>query len=77
MGNDKTGIVQELTYVLNQFNLNILTFASHCESAPKWGSLIFKAKAEIAVPAGFDDGALQEALESFANDLVVDITAKR
>ena len=26
MGNDKTGIVQELTSVLNQFNLNILTF---------------------------------------------------
>jgi len=77
MGNDKTGIVQELTSVLNQFNLNILTFASHCESAPNWGSLIFKAKAEIAVLAGFDDGALQEALESLANDLVVDITAKR
>jgi len=77
MGNDKTGIVQELTSVLNQFNLNILTFSSHCESAPNWGSLIFKAKAEIAVPEGFDDDALQDALESLANDLVVDITAKR
>ncbi|MBT3133977.1 glycine cleavage system protein R [Alteromonas sp. ALT199] len=77
MGNDKTGIVQELTSVLNQFNLNILTFASHCESAPNWGNLIFKAKAEIAVTEDFDDGALQDALESLANDLVVDITAKR
>ena len=75
MGNDKPGIVQELTNVLNQFNLNILTFASHCESAPNWGSLIFKAKAEIGVPAEFDDGALQDALEALANDLVVDITA--
>ncbi|WP_420935085.1 glycine cleavage system protein R [Alteromonas sp. A081] len=75
MGNDKPGIVQELTNVLNQFNLNILTFASHCESAPNWGSLIFKAKAEIGVPAKFDDGALQDALEALANDLVVDITA--
>lgn len=77
MGNDKTGIVQELTSVLNQFNLNILTFASHCESAPNWGSLIFKAKAEIAVPEDFDDGALQDALEALANDLVVDISATR
>lgn len=77
MGNDKTGIVQELTSVLNQFNLNIVTFSSHCESAPNWGSLIFKAKAEIAVPADFDDDALQDALEALANDLVVDITAKR
>lgn len=77
MGNDKPGIVQELTSVLNQFNLNILTFSSHCESAPNWGSLMFKAKAEIAVPEGFDDGALQDALEALANDLVVDITATR
>ncbi len=77
MGNDKTGIVQELTSVLNQFNLNILTFASHCESAPNWGSLIFKAKAEIAVPDNFDDSELQDALEALANDLVVDISATR
>ena len=77
MGNDKAGIVQELTSVLNQFNLNILTFSSHCESAPNWGSLIFKAKAEIAVSEDFDDDALQRALESLANDLVVDISANR
>ena len=76
MGNDKPGIVQELTSVLNQFNLNILTFSSHCESAPNWGSLMFKANAVIAVPEQFDDMALQEALESLANDLVVDIKAK-
>jgi len=29
------------------------------------------------VPEDFDDGALQDSLESLANDLVVDITAKR
>ena len=38
MGNDKAGIVQELTTVLNQFNLNILNFSSRCESAPNWGA---------------------------------------
>jgi glycine cleavage system regulatory protein len=77
MGNDKAGIVQELTSVLNQFNLNILNFSSRCESAPNWGSLIFKANAVIAVPGDFDDDALQDALESLANDLVVDIQAKQ
>lgn len=73
MGNDKTGIVQELTNILNQFNLNIETFDSRCESAPNWGSLMFKAKAVIAVPEAFDDSALKTALENLANDLVVDI----
>ena len=73
MGNDKPGIVQELTNILNQFNLNIVSFDSRCESAPNWGSLMFKAKAVIAVPESFDDSALQTALEGIANDLVVDI----
>lgn len=73
MGNDKPGIVQELTNILNQFNLNIVSFDSRCESAPNWGSLMFKAKAVIAVPESFDDCALQTALEGIANDLVVDI----
>ncbi|MEW9799068.1 glycine cleavage system protein R [Alteromonas sp. CYL-A6] len=73
MGNDKPGIVQELTSVLNEFNLNIVNFSSRCESAPNWGSLMFKANAVIAVPDDFDHGALQQALEALANDLVVDI----
>lgn len=73
MGNDKPGIVQELTSTLNRFNLNIQTFDSHCESAPNWGSLMFKAKAVISVPEGFDVDELQSALEDVANDLVVDI----
>ncbi|GEA12276.1 ACT domain-containing protein [Alteromonas sp. KUL49] len=75
MGNDKPGIVQELTSVLHQFNLNIMTFSSHCESAPNWGNLMFKATAVIAVPEDFDEDALKEAMEDLANDLVVDIHA--
>ena len=76
MGNDKPGIVQELTNILNQFNLNIVSFDSRCESAPNWGSLMFKARAVIAVPEDFNDSALQQSLENIANDLVVDITTR-
>ncbi|QJR80211.1 glycine cleavage system protein R [Alteromonas pelagimontana] len=76
MGNDKPGIVQELTSILNQFNLNIVSFDSHCESAPNWGSLMFKAKTVIAVPDSFDNSALKTSLEGIANDLVVDITPR-
>jgi glycine cleavage system regulatory protein len=72
-GNDKTGIVQELTLILSQFNLNIVKFDSCLESAPNWGSSLFKAKAIIAVAADFDLDTLQESLESVANDLMVDI----
>ena len=72
-GNDKTGIVQELTQILNQFNLNIVKFDSCLETAPNWGGSLFKAKAIISIAADFDIEKLQESLESIANDLMVDI----
>ena len=77
MGNDKPGIVQEITAVLNQFNLSILSMDSCCESAPNWGSLMFKANIVIGVPESFDTDSITEALENVANDLVVDISTYR
>ena len=74
MGNDRPGIVQALTQVLNRFNLNILHFASHVESAANSGSPMFKAKVDIAVPDTFDNDALQVSLEALANEIVVDIS---
>jgi len=73
MGNDKAGIVNELTTVLHQFNINIVKFETSCESAPNWGSLLFKAHAKIEIPIEFDTDPLREALEGIANDLIVDI----
>jgi glycine cleavage system regulatory protein len=72
-GNDKSGIVQELTQILSQFNLNIIKFDSSLESAPNWGGSLFIAKAIISVASDFDLDVLQESLESVANDLMVDI----
>ena len=73
VGNDKPGIVQELSTVLNQFNINIIKFSSSCESAPNWRGLLFTANTTISIPQGFDLDALSDALEEIANDLVVDI----
>lgn len=76
MGNDRPGIVQELTAILSRFNLNILTFDSSCVSAPNWGGQLFKAKALIAVDEVFELDELRYALEDLTDDLVVDITVK-
>lgn len=72
-GNDKPGIVQEVSAILNQFNINISRFDSSVESAPNWGGQLFKALASIEIPSDFEIDVLQEALEAIANDLVVDI----
>jgi glycine cleavage system regulatory protein len=73
MGNDRAGIVQELTEILNHFNLNIIKFASSLESAPNWGNPLFKAKVLISIANDFDFDDLTGDLEAVANDLMVDI----
>jgi len=73
MGNDKPGIVNEITSVLQQFNVNILEFNSECVSAPNWGNLMFQAAFTVAIPESVELDDIQSALEDIANDLVVDI----
>ncbi|MDP5029331.1 MAG: glycine cleavage system protein R [Paraglaciecola sp.] len=73
MGNDKAGIVQELTRVLNQFNLNIVKFDSSCTSAPNSGSPLFNAKAIVEIAPEVDLSNLRDALENIANDLMIDV----
>lgn len=72
-GNDRCGIVSELSGVLHQFDLNILQFDSSCESAANWGNQIFKAKANVEIPEKLEVDELQEALEALSDDLMVDI----
>ncbi len=74
LGNDKPGIVSEITAVLQQFNINILEFNSKCVSAPNWGNLMFQAEFVVALPDDVESDEIQTALETIANDLVVDIT---
>ncbi|MCC2604996.1 glycine cleavage system protein R [Planctobacterium marinum] len=71
--NDRQGIVQELTNVLNRFNLNIVQFESECVSAPNWGSLMFKATAEVTLPVEVQTEDLRTALEGLSDDLMVEI----
>jgi len=73
MGNDTPGIVNEITSVLQQFNVNIIEFNSESVSAPNWGNLMFQAAFKVAIPQDLALSAVQTALEDIANDLVVDI----
>lgn len=73
IGNDRIGIVQQVSAVLNRHQVNIVRFQSSCESAPNWGNKLFKASAQVSAPQQFDIDSLRDALEQIANDLVVDI----
>ncbi len=72
-GNDKPGILAEVTGVLNGFDVNIEQLQSDCQSAPNWGGTLFKAKITFNARDDFDMDALVERLEAIADDFMVDV----
>ncbi|WP_016957219.1 glycine cleavage system protein R [Catenovulum agarivorans] len=74
VGNDKSGIINQIATKLAALKVNLLNLKSSCESAPNWGSQLFKAEATLELPIELDIDDVQEALEDIANDLVVEIS---
>ena len=73
MGNDRKGIVRELTTAISQAGGNVEEFSTGLESAPMSGHPMFRATGTISI--GMDDSldALQEAIEQLGEDLTVDL----
>lgn len=74
VGNDRLGIVHEITTVLAKHNVNVKSLETVVEAASMGGGEIFKTKADLLVPASTDIDLLEDNIENLANDLMVDIT---
>ena len=77
IGNDKPGIVNELSTVFTRNGANINRFESKCESAPSSGNTLFKATAFVEVPIDFDLDIFVDAVEQIANDLMIDLESEQ
>lgn len=73
VGNDRPGIVKEISRALAAAHVNVEDLSSHISSAPMSGETLFNAKAVLKVPVDLDTDALQVQLERLADDLIVDI----
>lgn len=73
-GQDRTGIVRDISHTLAERGVSIEEFETACSSASWSGEVIFKAAAELRVPAELSTDDLREVLEGLANELMVDIT---
>ncbi|MBM6550794.1 glycine cleavage system protein R [Marinomonas ostreistagni] len=73
MGNDRTGIVRQVSQVLNQLGASVLDLSSFCEPAPMSSEMLFNAEIEIALPQGTSLETLERAIESISSDLVVEV----
>lgn len=76
IGNDRPGIVHDITTLLANQKVSVQDFETMVEGASMGGGEIFKANAVLLVPENVDIDDLSTELEDLANDLMVDINFK-
>jgi glycine cleavage system regulatory protein len=73
VGQDRPGIVREISSVLASLGVNVEELNTERLSAPTTGQALFHATAELRLPSGLEQERLREALEAVAHDLMVDV----
>ncbi|MBT3529464.1 MAG: glycine cleavage system protein R [Gammaproteobacteria bacterium] len=73
VGNDRPGIIREISKTLSLMSVNVEQLTTECEPAPMSSDLLFKAKASLNIPADTQIEELQSRLEQLADDLIVEI----
>jgi glycine cleavage system regulatory protein len=73
MGQDRPGIVREITRVLARLGVNVEELATECTAAAETGHPVFHAEANLRLPAAVTEADLRVALEAVAVDLMVEI----
>jgi len=73
VGQDRPGIVQQISRALATHGVNVEELQSECSSAAMSGETLFKARARLSLPQSCDVSGLRNQLEQMASDLIVDI----
>jgi len=73
VGQDRPGIVQQITRALATHRVNVEELETECVSAAMSGEMLFKATAKVLLPADCDVAALKVELEKIAADLIVEV----
>ena len=74
VGQDRPGIVHEITEVLARHRINVQELETTVESASMSGESLFRARARIFIPDDVRLEHIQDELEKLANELMVDIS---
>jgi len=74
VGQDRPGIVRQISHALASYGVNVEELQSECASAPMTGETLFKARAKLRVPDSADAEKIRQNLEKIASDLIVDIS---
>ena len=73
IGQDRPGIVREISHLLAEHGINIEELETQCISGSFSGEALFRARARLRLPRQLATVELRAALEALANELMVDI----
>ena len=73
VGQDRPGIVRDLSLLLAERGVSIDELHTELVSAPMSAEHLFRVTAVLAVPDNLPDDELRSALETLANEMMVDI----
>ena len=71
--NDRVGIIDEVTDIINSLNVSVKNLKTDSHPAPVTGIALFEIQSTLTLPHGQTLGDLQSRLEALSDDLVVDI----
>ena len=74
VGQDRPGIVRDISRALAALGVSVQDLRTIVENAPMSGERLFRAQAELALPAGLAFDAIRDALERLADDMMVDLS---
>ncbi len=74
VGQDRPGIVRQISHALARHGVNVEELHTECASAAMSGETLFKARANVSIPNDCNVEALRRELEKIGGDLIVDIT---
>lgn len=73
LGQDRPGIVREISRALAGHGVTILDFSSDIGEAPQAGGRLFKAEASVLVPESVSQDEVRASLEDLAAEMMVDL----
>ena len=74
-GNDRPGIVSQLTHAISAAGANIEELNTDIKSAAMAGHPVFHASGTVCLPESTDDETLIAAVENLSDDLTVEVSA--
>ncbi len=74
VGQDRPGIISDITRVIARHHINVEELDTECRSASMSGEILFLARARLLAPSDVSLAEFQQELEDLANELMVDIT---